>query len=224
MSWRSLLFPNSPGARMETIIRETERKVDKLLQPIGDLGLAIVSAASKCTQDVEPYFRPAKDPGLQRMYVFCEFLYFFMHLTNRQAYQTLGSDKVGILQKAIWPGIASTAVDTFCAHWPEKFKSGIKGDFFNNLNNAELEYSSFKLLSPEKKPIDNNAMCSQLAMHILNHAGYDADVDRLSDDSLKLINLVGALVMDNLNLGPLKNLGEMVEKAGAALSQANVAA
>jgi hypothetical protein len=61
-------------------------------------------------------------------------------------------------------------------------------------------------------------------MHILNHAGYDADVERLSDDSLKLINLVGALVMDNLNLGPLKNFGEMVEKAGAALSQPNVAA
>ena len=158
------------------------------------------------------------------MYVFCEFLYFFMHLTNRQAQKRLGFDKVGILQKAIWPLIASTAVDTFCAHWPEKFKSGIKGDFLVSLNSAELEYSSCKLLSAEKKPIDDNAVCSRLAMHILNHAGYDADVERLSDDSLKLINLVGALVMDNLNLGPLKNFGEMVEKAGAALSQPNVAA
>jgi hypothetical protein len=80
MSWRSLLFPNSPGTRMETIIRETERKVDELLQPISDLGLAIVSAAWKCTQDVEPYFRPAKEfterPELQRMYVLCDFFIF----------------------------------------------------------------------------------------------------------------------------------------------------
>jgi hypothetical protein len=220
MSWRSWLFPNSPGARAEKLLHETAGAVEKLHRPIGDLALAIVSAGWKCSQSVKPHLRPvnefAEHPEVQEVYVFYEFLYFFLHLMNRQAHSRLGPDRVAKLQGAVEPLIVPAAVDTFFAHWPEKFKSGIERNFFEKLNDAEMEYASCKLLFPEKRPIDDTAMCSRLAMNVSNLAGYDAGVERLSDASLEFVNLVGALVMDNLSSGPLKGLGEMVEKAGAA--------
>jgi len=221
MSWRSWLFPNSPGAQAEKLLHETARAVEKLHRPIGDLTLAIVSAGWKCSQSVKPHLRPvnefAEHPEVQEVYVFYEFLYFFLHLMNRQAQSRLGPDRVAKLQGAVGPLIVPAAVDTFFAHWPEKFKSGIERNFFEKLNDAEAEYASCKLLFAEKGPIDDTALCSRLAMNVSNLAGYDAGVERLSDASLEFVNLVGALVMDSLNSGPLKGLGEMVEKAGAGI-------
>lgn len=221
MSWRSWLFPTSPEAQAEKLLRETARAVKELHQPIDDLTLAIVSAGWKCSQSVKPHLRPVKEfaehPEVQEVYVFYEFLYFYLHLVNRQAHSRLGPDRVAKLQGAVGPLIVPAAVDTFFAHWPEKFKSGIERNFYEKLNDAEMEYASCKLLFPEKKPIDDTALCSRLAMKVSNLAGYDAGVERLSDASLGFVNIIDALMMDNLSSGPLKGLGEMVEKAGAAI-------
>jgi len=160
MSWRSWLFPTSPEAQAEKLLRETARAVKELHQPIDDLTLAIVSAGWKCSQSVKPHLRPVKEfaehPEVQEVYVFYEFLYFYLHLVNRQAHSRLGPDRVAKLQGAVGPLIVPAAVDTFFAHWPEKFKSGIERNFYEKLNDAEMEYASCKLLFPEKKHLRFN--------------------------------------------------------------------
>jgi hypothetical protein len=217
---------NSPGARFEKILHETKRKVEEQRRPINDLTLAIISAGWKCSQSVKPYFRPVKEtaqyPHLQEMYVFYEFLYFFLHLMNRQAHRVKLSPSVLVkVQNELTAIIVPTAIDTFCAHWPEKLKSGIGQEFFENLNDAEREYATCKLgLFPKNAPIEDSALCSRLAMNIAKHAGYNADVERRSDAGLKFIDLVYGLVTESLT-GPLKNFGEMVEKAGAAIEAAD---
>lgn len=219
MNWRSWLSPNSLRAQAEKILHETRHQVEELQRPIGDLSLAIVSSGWKCSQSVKPYFRPVKEfaqhPQLQEIYVFYEFLYFFLHLLNRQAHSRLSPNIGAKVQDEMGALIVPTAIDTFCAHWPEKLKSGMRQEFFENLNDAEREYATCKRLFPKKTPIDDTALCSRLARNISNHAGYD--VERPSHASLKFIDFVGGLVRDNLNSGPLKDLGEMVEKAGAAI-------
>jgi hypothetical protein len=210
----SWLSPKSVEAQQaEKILQQTKHEVDELRRSIGDLALAIVSAGWKCSQSVKP---PAQHPQLQEIYVFYEFLYFFLHLLNRQAHRKLSPNIRAKVQDELAAIIVPTAIDTFCAHWPEKLKSGIRQEFFQNLNDAEREYASCKRLFPEKTPIEDTALCSRLAMNISKHAGYHANVERSSDTGLKFIGLVFGLVRDSL-AGPLKNLGEMVEKAGAVI-------
>jgi hypothetical protein len=221
MSWRSWLSPKSVVAQQaEKILRQTKHEGEEWRRSVGDLGRAIVSAGWECSQSVKPYFRPVKElvqhPQLQEIYVFYEFLYFFLHLLNREAHSKLSSSLRAKVPDELGALIVPTAIDTFCAHWPEKLKSGMRQEFYQNLNDAELEYASCNRLFPEKTPIDDTALCSRLAINIAKHAGYDADVQRLSGAGLKFIDLVGGSVRNRLT-GPLKNLGEMVEKAGAAI-------
>jgi hypothetical protein len=201
-------------------LRHQGSAVEELRRPISNLGLAIVSASWKCSKSVEPHLRPvnefAEHPVVQKLYVFYEFLYFFLHLMNRKAHSGLGPDRVAKLQDEVRPLIVVAAV-SFIAHWPEKFKSGFEREFFEKVNDAEMEYASCKLLFPEKRPTDDTALCSRLALNVLNVAGYDTGVEQLSDAGIEFVDLIGALVMDNLNSGPLNDLDEMVEKAGAAI-------
>ena len=131
-----------------------DARVEELRRPIGDLALAIVSAAWKCNQSVKPYLRPgnkfSEHPKIQEVYVFYEFLYFFLHLMNRQARIDLGPDRVAKLQNEVGPLIIRSAVDAFFGHWPEKFKSRIESEFYDKLNHAKMEYANCKGLYPEK--------------------------------------------------------------------------
>jgi hypothetical protein len=96
MSWRSWLLPHSPAAQAEKAIREAGRCTDAVMRPINSLVVEIVSASWQCTQEVKPYLRINSEfteaphtPQEQDTYVFYEFLYFFMHLMNREAHQRL---------------------------------------------------------------------------------------------------------------------------------------
>src|ERR1700739_1634177 len=130
MSWRSWLFPNSQEAKIQRLARESGKVVDEFMRPLAELDLSIVTAADTCAKRVKPYLRPNPDldaghPELQvgYIYVFYEFLYFFLHMMNREAYQRLGPDKVAKLQERVGPSIRAVAADMFFGHWPEKFKS-----------------------------------------------------------------------------------------------------
>jgi hypothetical protein len=192
-----------------------------LRRPIGDLAFAIVSAAWKCNQKITPYLRPgnkfAEHREVQEVYVFYEFLYFFLHLMNREAHTRLGPDRVVKLRNEVRPLIIPSAVDAFFGCWPEKFKSRIESEFYNKLNDAEMEYASCKGLFPERELVGKTDMFSRLAINILDLASYEL-VESDYPPSRELIIIVRSLVAENLDTGPLKDFGTMIEKGGAAIT------
>jgi hypothetical protein len=83
----------------------------------------------------------------------CEFVYFFLHLTNRSAFAQLGHEKRNKLYDALAPLVVDDTARTLCTlfGWPTNLKDGMKREFCNNLNCAEMEYGSCKelLLDPK---------------------------------------------------------------------------
>jgi hypothetical protein len=221
MSWRSWLFPNPRYPKIEKIVRESALAADAVMRPLEDLELSIVTAADTCAKRVKPYLRsnPELDagrPDLQvgYIYVFYEFLYFFLHMMNREAYQRMGRPDKVKLQELVGPSIRSVAVDAFFGHWPEKFKSGMRNSFYEKLNDAEMEYATCKTLVSNTSPIDDTALCSRLAKNVLMLAGYGADTEELSAESAAFAKLVQRSALEVLNN---MNLGELVARAGAVV-------
>jgi len=117
------------------------------IEPLKDICIAVVKVSQTCWQLTEPMlkFEDSKDRQLSGFGVFCEYLYFFMHLTCRTAFQLrLTEQQIESLQAYLGPVIASTAIDSFVGHWPADVKEKVLADFYSKLNDAEIEYSRCK--------------------------------------------------------------------------------
>jgi hypothetical protein len=223
MSWRSWLLPKkSIKSRAEKIVRDSRRTARELSGPVGDLGFEIVAAADKCTKATNAILRrnPKLDKGPPETWtayilVFYEFLYFFTHLTNRCAHQRFGPDKVERIQKELFPLIVEVAVNSWFADWPDEKKSGIRTEFVQNLNVAEMEYARCESFLPNRCPIDYTALCSCLARTILGLAGYDTEAEAHSAGRRALtesVNLSASEILERTDFDSL------VRKAGDAIS------
>jgi hypothetical protein len=220
MTWRSWLFPNSRAGRLEKKVHDIKRRVREQRQPINDLCLSIIWAADRCAKAVQSCSKidpkaHGGRPELQQVYIFYEFIYFFLHITNRQAHRKLGPTLVATLQKEITPVIVPTAVDTFFAHWPETYKSGIEGTFYEKLNDAEMEYANCRGLISDASPIAESVLCGRLARNILSLSGYDTIAEKLSEDAMTLANSVQAIVLDSLNQ---KDFEELVSRTRSSIT------
>jgi hypothetical protein len=236
MSWRSWLFPHSPGAQAEKTIREAQCHTNAVMQPINDLVVAIVSTSWQCTQEVKPHLRvnpeftkAPRTPQEQDIYIFYEFLYFFMHLMNREAHRRLSNEKLEKLQQTTAPLILPSVVGAFFGHWPDKYKDGIERGLYEKLNDAEGEYASCKMFFNDKFEIDEKALISRLAMNVLNLAGYETGNARADVETITLAKLIETGAMAKLveacetpantlisNFGCLRNFGELVEQASGS--------
>ena len=158
--------------------------------------------------------------------IFYEFLYFFMHLMNREAHRRLPISKLEKLQQVVAPLILPSAVNSFFGHWPQKFKDGIERDLYTKLNDAEEEYSNCKKFFNDQFQIDANALISRLAMNVLSLAGYEIGSGQADGETMTLAKLIETGAMAKLvenretpvstlisNFGCLKNFGELVEKS-----------
>ncbi|MGO9274051.1 MAG: hypothetical protein ACLQOO_28075 [Terriglobia bacterium] len=101
----------------------------------------------------EKFGKDSKEFHSKYIPVLFEFMYFFLHLTNRSAFAQLGHEKRNKLYDALAPIVIDDTARTLCTWfgWPTNLKDGIKRDFCNNLNNAEIGYGSCKelLLDPK---------------------------------------------------------------------------
>ena len=177
MSIFSRIFGSSNARRAERIIQKAEKETHEQFKPAADIGVAIVEAANNCTQSLKPMFKvpegaDEKSPeNYPEMWVFYEFLYFFMHLTMRVADRILSEEQIRTLQNFIGPVIASTGVDSFCGHWPTDLKEKIKAEFYSKLNNAEIEYSKCKELLSKESSLTGNSLFSKLAWNVAELSG-----------------------------------------------------
>lgn len=83
--------------------------------------------------------------------VLFEFIYFFIHLTDRYAFAQLGHEGRNKLYDELVPSIIDSTIEVYFGHWPKNLKDGIGKDFYSNLNNAQMEYGSCEelFLKPE---------------------------------------------------------------------------
>ena len=116
----------------------SEIEFDPEMKPVTDIGLAIVRAATNCRDETKPLVRASGGQTViaREILIFYEFLYFFMHMSLRQAFATPGTD-IEALQAILGPLIWSTAIHSYCGHWPAHLKQKITRQFYEKLNQAE---------------------------------------------------------------------------------------
>lgn len=162
--------PLSPEAQKA---KEIVAKVQREHKPVAELAMAIASAAmqggqamrSKITADSED------KANEQFIYVCYEFIYFFMHLTDRIAFQKLGSERRSKLMNALEPLIVGPAVDAFFDHWPEDMKLKMRGEMRGKMNDAQKGYAECKGMVSESHPITGNSLLSTFARNIAELCG-----------------------------------------------------
>ncbi len=135
--------------------------------PIFRLAGAIITSACSCAEALRPFmsFQTEKENRNNWFYVVFEFLYFFMHLTNRCAHGILGPDKAA-LQEWVGPPIVHSVIEGFFGHWPDDLKEGIQAEFYEKLNESELEYAECRGLIPEDRPLTGNSLLATLARNV----------------------------------------------------------
>ncbi len=62
-------------------------------------------------------------------------------MAMRAAAAQLSEGKIEKLQQYLGPLVSSVAIDSYCAHWPDDLKKKMMAEFYDNLNNADLEYT-----------------------------------------------------------------------------------
>jgi len=132
------------------------------------LGLAVIKASYNCFEEIKQFINVKNDKDRQELevYLFYEFVYFFMHMINRTAFTKLSSHGIEEIHSILGPTIVETAIDTFFNHWPEEYKSKMKSEFYDKINITEIEYSKAKEIFSKKKPFTSDSLFSILARNV----------------------------------------------------------
>ena len=203
--------PLKQARQTERVVQQSERKVQAQLKPLGDVGLVIVQGAHNCTQQMKPKFKvpeganETSPENYPEIWVFYEFLYFFMHMTMRHASAKLREDQIQRLQDFLGPLISSTAVDTFCRHWPEDLKKKMRSDFYSKLNDAEMEYSKCKGLLSKDSALTGDTLFSTLGRHVAELSGDHMNPETIVCAINSAVDAYKAMSLDSL-LGQAANV------------------
>lgn len=160
---------SADGPRMpalERLLAQKEGQVKEVYGPLGALSVAITTAAWETQQSVGHTFgfSTRETPSEPQMLLQYELLYFFAHLALR----TVSSEgftelQIAKVQAFLGPLLASTAVDAFCAHWPEHLKKKMMGEVFDRLNDAEMEYAECSGLLEQADPLNTGTLIGKLS-------------------------------------------------------------
>jgi len=144
MSIFSKFLDNSKERELKKSMAKIHNEVEREYKPIGEVGRAIVQASMNCREAVKELIKmPTEEEKQEReIFIFYEFIYFYMHLTMRQAFGVLSEEQIKKIQDFLGPVIASVAIDSYFAHWPEDIKEKMTGEFYEKLNDAEMEYAA----------------------------------------------------------------------------------
>lgn len=180
---------------------------DPSLEPLKTLSLAIVTAADKSSRIITER-RDGAVASTADIFVFSEFLCFFLHLTMREAFELRFQEvKMEKLRNYLGPLMSGTVVDSFFKHWPEDRKSKLRSEFFDMLNEVEVEYSMCEpLLMSKEEPLAGNTLLSKLAGRVAAAAGHPDDRETMLAALSAAVDATGEA-----------RLNELVARAGVAL-------
>jgi len=228
----------SPQMLVEQYIGAGQQDASALMEAIGALALPIVAGSWQCTQAVTPYLRPnqerfTKEPLIQQSYILNEFLYFFIYLMKRHANEQLSGEDSKKLHAIVLPlVIRPAAVDTFFAHWPQEYRTGIERDFYKILDDVENEYTTRTeqlvargdtYAGPIPPQFANLrvelALSSRLALSVLDLAGYEVEDGRpVHEKDFPVASMVAGEAIKVLSAGNLRNFRELVSRASGAIT------
>lgn len=160
---------------------KNQNNSDNSMQEIRKLTSSIITVSYHCGQVFkEPidnkYGEDSKEAITSFMQVQYEFLFFFAHLAMRSAFSKLGHNKRVKLQQLIGPILEISTTEAWFGHWPEHLKAGIRKDFYNNLNVAELEYSKCHKLLGNKNESPKDTLFWELGKNIARLSGCELDI------------------------------------------------
>jgi hypothetical protein len=158
-------------SRAVKLARKALYQGEKGSEPYRVLGFAIIEAANRCLERIEPFFLPGKaktEAHLTEFYVFNEFLYFFMHMSNRAAFsEGFNEQERNAFLEKLFPVLIATVIDLFAEDLPEEIKGRFRGEFYNNVHFAEIGYSTSKeLVSKESKPSGGDSLLAKLSRNV----------------------------------------------------------
>jgi hypothetical protein len=191
MSFSSKLF----GSKQQHQLAQMREEAEKRAQPIVFLGNAIFESALVCAEAIRPQIDFPSEREREREWVFIlhEFVYFFMHMTNRAAYR---DDRRTRLQQELGASIPTAVTEAVCGHWPAELKSKLVGEFFQNLNNAELEYAECKQIFSES--LAEDAILTRLAFNVSEHTGRGRDIAAVTIVITTTLEVYTAIRLDDL--------------------------
>jgi len=148
---------------------------------IGELSNVIFKTSIECAEALKNYlnFSTEKEKQEKWVYVLFEFIYFFMHMTNRLSFSKLGNEQRIKLQGELAPVVIDPTIKSLFDHWPKNLKEGIKNEFYEKLNDAEIEYSDCKELLSKDNPFSDNALFSKLAKNVAELSGHSNNPEML---------------------------------------------
>jgi hypothetical protein len=98
--------------------------------------------------------------------IFYEFVYFYIHLTMRQASLVMTIEQMRKLQEYLVNFFVTTALDAFFMHWPHESKEKITDIFYFCLNKANIEYTSAKEIISKNGEFSENTLCNKLGLRV----------------------------------------------------------
>jgi hypothetical protein len=170
MGFFKKLFGKS-DSRAVKLARKALYQAEKESEPYRVLGFAIIEAAIRCLERIKPFFLPGKgktEAHLTEFWVFNEFLYFFMHMSNRAAFsEGFNEQERNAFLEKLFPGLIATVIDLFAEDLPEEIKEKFRGEFYDNVHSAEIGYSMSKeLVSKEYKPLSGDSLLAKLSGNV----------------------------------------------------------
>jgi hypothetical protein len=163
----SRLFRSAVSSKEKDSASPSKSDAQQMLQFLEEISLAILGGSQTCAEQTNASAGDhiEKEVSESKVLVFYEYLYFFLHMTMREAYSQLTKQQLGRLQSQLGPLVSSIAVDSFFAHWPDDLKSRIRNEFCEKLNDSELEYSSCKKMISDS-PMASDSLFSRLALNV----------------------------------------------------------
>jgi hypothetical protein len=192
MSMFDRIFGNKEERKIKEQFEEIRRDVDKTYKPCKKIAEEIIRSSQNCLLKTKEYINceNEKERILTEMTIFHEYIYFFMHMTLRTAFDKMKPQQIEKLQEYIGPIITGTAIDSYVGHWPEDIKNKFTNNFIDGLNDAEMEYAAAKRLATKGSPFDPETIIFILGKRIADDAN--------SSSNPVTISMAGFMAMDEL--------------------------
>jgi hypothetical protein len=143
MAFFSKLFGSSRNRELDRLLSDAKKQVDREYGPMGKVGSAVIRAATNCRDAVKNEIEADTEKKRKELeiFIFYEFIYFFMHMAMRASAVQLTDSQILKLQSYLGPLVSAVAIDSYCAHWPDDIKKNMNREFYEKLNQAEIEYA-----------------------------------------------------------------------------------
>lgn len=124
-----------------------------------------------------------------------EFIYFYLHLTDRFAFEHMSEEQRAVLMTGVERICISSAVNAVCRGWPKDKKEKIKEECMENFHISMQEYSKYKKWLAEKGEGTKNTLFWEFGKMIAKLAGREMDARyimlsvKIAIDSLKDLDI-----------------------------------